>query len=94
MAELLEYRERFPILAETTYLINHSLGAMPAAVEERVLEFANAWNSRGVRAWEEGDVAAIRAMLAADATFAMPPIPLWYRGPDAIAALAAEVGPD
>jgi kynureninase len=54
VTELLEYRERFPILAETTYLINHSLGAMPAAVEERVLEFANAWNSRGVRAWEEG----------------------------------------
>jgi kynureninase len=54
VAELLEYRERFPILAETTYLINHSLGAMPAAVEERVLEYANAWNSRGVRAWEEG----------------------------------------
>ena len=54
MNELLEYRERFPILAETTYLINHSLGAMPAAVEERVLQYANAWNSRGVRAWEEG----------------------------------------
>ena len=28
--ELLAYRERFPILRETTYLINHSLGAMPA----------------------------------------------------------------
>jgi hypothetical protein len=24
-------RERFPILAEATYRINHSLGAMPAA---------------------------------------------------------------
>jgi len=54
VTELLEYREHFPILAETTYLINHSLGAMPAAVEDRVLEYANAWNSRGVRAWEEG----------------------------------------
>ena len=54
MTELLEYREHFPILAETTYLINHSLGAMPAAVEDRVLEYAKAWNSRGVRAWEEG----------------------------------------
>ena len=54
MAELHEYRERFPILAETTYLINHSLGAMPAAAEERVLEYARAWNTRGVRAWEEG----------------------------------------
>ena len=54
MAELTEYRERFPILAETTYLINHSLGAMPAAAEERLLEYARAWNTRGVRAWEEG----------------------------------------
>ena len=54
MAELQDYRERFPILAETTYLINHSLGAMPAAAEERVLEYARTWNTRGVRAWEEG----------------------------------------
>ena len=54
VADLLAYRERFPILAETTYLINHSLGAMPAAVEERLLEYARAWNTRGVRAWEEG----------------------------------------
>ena len=52
--ELQEYRERFPILAETTYLINHSLGAMPAAAEARVLEYAQAWNTRGVRAWERG----------------------------------------
>ncbi len=54
MAELHEYRERFPILAETTYLISHSLAAMPAAAEERLLEYARAWNTRGVRAWEEG----------------------------------------
>ena len=54
MAELQDYRERFPILAETTYLINHSLGAMPAAAEERVHEYARTWNTRGVRAWEEG----------------------------------------
>jgi kynureninase len=52
--ELLDYRERFPILAETTYLINHSLGAMPAAAEERVLEYARVWGTRGVRAWAEG----------------------------------------
>jgi len=52
--DLLDYRERFPILAETTYLINHSLGARPAAAEERLLEYARAWNTRGVRAWEEG----------------------------------------
>jgi kynureninase len=52
--ELTAYRERFPILAETTYLINHSLGAMPAAAEERVAEYARAWRERGIRAWAEG----------------------------------------
>src|SRR3989441_2546380 len=52
--ELTDYRERFPILRDTTYLINHSLGAMPAAAEERVLEFVRAWKERGIRAWGEG----------------------------------------
>ena len=32
--DLTSYRDRFPILEHTTYLINHSLGAMPAAAEE------------------------------------------------------------
>ncbi|OLE01016.1 MAG: kynureninase [Actinobacteria bacterium 13_1_20CM_4_69_9] len=48
------YRDRFPILEHTTYLINHSLGAMPAAVEERVAEYARTWKERGIRAWAEG----------------------------------------
>jgi kynureninase len=52
--ELTDYRERFPILSETTYLINHSLGAMPAAAEERLLEYARTWRTRGIRAWAEG----------------------------------------
>jgi kynureninase len=51
--DLLEYREGFPILAETTYLINHSLGAMPAAAEDRLLAYAQAWKTRGVLAWEQ-----------------------------------------
>ena len=51
---LLAYRDRFPILRDTTYLINHSLGAMPAAAEERVLEYARTWAARGIRAWGEG----------------------------------------
>jgi kynureninase len=52
--ELSGYRERFPILRDTTYLINQSLGAMPAAAEGRVLEFARSWRERGIRAWSEG----------------------------------------
>ncbi len=48
------YRERFPILADTTYLINHSLAAMPAAAEERLAEYARMWRTRGIRAWGEG----------------------------------------
>jgi kynureninase len=52
--ELLAYRDRFPILADTTYLINHSLGAMPAAAEDRLVEYARVWKTRGIRAWGEG----------------------------------------
>jgi kynureninase len=52
--DLAAYRDRFPILAETTYLINHSLGAMPVAAEERLDEYARVWRTRGIRAWGEG----------------------------------------
>src|SRR6188508_2695873 len=54
MRELLDYRSEFPILEHTTYLINHSLGAMPAKAEERVVEYARTWRERGIRAWGEG----------------------------------------
>ena len=40
---------------------------------------------RYIDAWERGDVNAILAMLAEDVTFAMPPLPTWYRGRDAVA---------
>jgi kynureninase len=52
--ELTDYRERFPILAETTYLISHSLGPMPVEAERRLAEYAESWSTRGVRAWGEG----------------------------------------
>jgi RNA polymerase sigma-70 factor (ECF subfamily) len=44
---------------------------------------------RFVDAWERGDVNAIVALLAEDATFAMPPFPTWYRGPRDIAVFIA-----
>jgi kynureninase len=48
------YRDRFPILEHTTYLINHSLGAMPVGAEENLLRYAHEWRERGARAWAEG----------------------------------------
>jgi kynureninase len=52
--DLLGYRDRFPILRDCTYLINHSLAAMPAAAEDNLLEYARMWRERGIRAWGEG----------------------------------------
>jgi kynureninase len=52
--ELLAYRDRFPILRDCIYLINHSLAAMPAAAEDRLLEYARMWRERGIRSWGEG----------------------------------------
>jgi kynureninase len=54
MRDLLDYRAEFPILERTTYLINHSLAAMPRRAEDRLREYARAWAERGIRAWGEG----------------------------------------
>jgi len=51
---LLAWRDQFPILERTTYLVSHSLGAMPRAAETRLKEYTDTWGSRGVRAWAEG----------------------------------------
>ncbi len=52
--KLLEWRREFPILEQTTYLISHSLGAMPRETFERLHAYAETWATRGVRAWAEG----------------------------------------
>jgi kynureninase len=51
---LLDWRRQFPILERTTYLVSHSLGAMPLGVRDRLAAFAETWATRGVRAWAEG----------------------------------------
>jgi kynureninase len=53
-AQLADYRDRFPILADTTYLVSHSLGAMPAKAADAVREYTEMWATRGIRAWAEG----------------------------------------
>ena len=44
-----DYRSQFPILETCTYLINHSLAAMPAQAEDNLLEYARMWRERGIR---------------------------------------------
>jgi len=44
---------------------------------------------RYMAAWERNDVDGLVALLAQDATFAMPPRPGWYRGRPAVAAFLA-----
>ena len=52
--ELLKWRGEFPILDKTVYLISHSLGAMPRGAYRSLQDYAEAWATRGVRAWAEG----------------------------------------
>jgi kynureninase len=54
MRDLLEYRAEFPILEHTTYLVSHSLGAMPRKAAGGLAEFARMWAERGIRSWAEG----------------------------------------
>lgn len=51
---LLAWRKEFPILSHSTYMISHSLGAMPRRTRARMQEYTDTWASRGIRAWEEG----------------------------------------
>jgi kynureninase len=51
---LLSWRKEFPALDKTVYLISHSLGAMPRRTRDQLSEYADAWSTRSIRAWEEG----------------------------------------
>lgn len=52
--DLLQWRAEFPTLEHTVHLISHSLGAMPRRARERLTQFADEWETRSIRAWEEG----------------------------------------
>src|SRR5687768_3689177 len=51
---LLAWRKEFPIVETCTYLVSHSLGAMPRRTSTYLQQFADEWSTRGVRAWQEG----------------------------------------
>ena len=89
-------------LDTTVASVNSALQRARAAVDERVPEQSQQATLRAlgddsirdlvdryVDAWERCDVEAFAAMLAEDATFAMPPLASWYGGREAIAQWAA-----
>jgi RNA polymerase sigma-70 factor (ECF subfamily) len=90
-------REVSVMLETTVASINSALQRARWAVEERLPERSQqaALRSLGdprvrdlverfANAFEAGDVGAILALLAEDATFSMPPYPGWHRGREAI----------
>ena len=54
MNDLHSWRREFPIVDTCTYLVSHSLGAMPRPTRDYLRDFADTWDARGVRAWHEG----------------------------------------
>jgi RNA polymerase sigma-70 factor (ECF subfamily) len=91
-------REAAEALETTVASVNGALRRARAAVADRLPSRSQQATLRAlgddrirrvveryIDAWERGDVDAILAMLADDATFTMPPLPTWYRGRDAIA---------
>jgi kynureninase len=51
--QLLKFRQEFPILERTNYLISNSLGAMPKGTRDHLNHYADEWETRGVRAWAD-----------------------------------------
>jgi kynureninase len=51
---LLAFRDEFPILEKTTYLVSNSLGPMPRTVPAKLAEYARDWGDLGVKAWRRG----------------------------------------
>jgi RNA polymerase sigma-70 factor (ECF subfamily) len=94
-------QEAAAILETSVASINSALQRARATVRDRVPERSQqatlrTLGDRGlrdvvdryIRAWERRDVDSFTALLAANATFAMPPLSTWYTTRDAIAGWA------
>jgi len=90
-------QETADALETTVASANSALQRARKAVEERAPERSQQETLRALgderleelverylRAWETGDVETVMAMLAADATFAMPPLASWFGGEESI----------
>ncbi len=52
-SDLLELRKEFPILADSVYLLSHSMGAMPRSARESLAQYADEWARDGQEAWHK-----------------------------------------
>jgi RNA polymerase sigma-70 factor (ECF subfamily) len=90
-------REVAETLETTVASVNSALQRARAAVDDRLPEQSQQATMRSlgdervrglvqsyVDAWDRGDVDAVVAMLAEDASFAMPPLRTWFGGRDSI----------
>jgi kynureninase len=51
-AEVARWREQFPILASSTYLVSHSMGAAPLGARAALETYWEEWAAEGPEAWE------------------------------------------
>jgi kynureninase len=51
--ELLRWRDQFPALERSVYMVSHSLGAMPRRTYDHLHAFADLWVNKGINAWDD-----------------------------------------
>jgi RNA polymerase sigma-70 factor, ECF subfamily len=73
--------------ARATLAKNYHVDELSLISVDRADAATNALLNRYVHAWETDDVAGLVALLKEDATFNMPPFPLWYLGREAIQSI-------
>jgi kynureninase len=71
--ELYARRADYPVLARSTYLASHTLGAMHRRTPERLAEYARLWGELGVVAWEDWATEVWRAADLVGGLIGAPP---------------------
>jgi kynureninase len=51
--ELIRWRDEFPALQRSVYMVSHSLGAMPRRAYDHLRAFADLWVNKGINAWDD-----------------------------------------
>jgi RNA polymerase sigma-70 factor, ECF subfamily len=87
-AEVAELLETTPAAVNSALQRAHARLAEVAPTEDNVFEPEDATRrellDRYCAAFEQGDVAALTALLQADVKLEMPPVPVWFTGRDAV----------